>query len=61
MRQTKRWPNHAFVGFDHKFHKIQLINEMIKNKRNDRGMVNDVNVISQIRENTKEKNPCKTS
>jgi hypothetical protein len=30
---------------------------MIKNKRNDRGMANDVSVISQIRENTKEKNP----
>jgi hypothetical protein len=61
MCWTRRWPNHALVGFDHKFHKIQLRDEMIENKRNDRGMANDVSVINQIKENTKEKNLCKTS
>jgi hypothetical protein len=34
---------------------------MIENKRNDRGMANDVSVINQIKENTKEKNLHKTS
>ncbi len=42
-RQTKKWPSRTLVRLDHKPHKLQLQNKMVKNKMNNRGQTNDVN------------------
>ncbi len=41
---------------DHKPHRSQFKNKMLKNKRNDKSKVNDVSVISKKKENIRKEN-----
>jgi hypothetical protein len=46
---------------DHKPHRSQLKNKMLKNKRNDKSKVNDVSVIDKRKENIRRGNVHKIS
>jgi hypothetical protein len=59
-KQTKRQPNHAFARLNQKPHKSQMKNKMLKKKRNNRSMANDVNDIKR-KENTRGINLYRTS
>lgn len=49
------------LGLNHKPHKSELKNKMIKNKMNDKGRTNDVSGVCKWRENTRGKNPYRRS
>jgi hypothetical protein len=46
-RHIKKQPSQTLVGVDHKPHKNQLKNKMIKQKMNDKSQANNVNFISK--------------
>ncbi len=58
-KQTKKWSNCTLVMLDHKPHRSQLKNKMLKNKRNDKSKVNDVSVIGKRKENIRKENAHK--